>query len=83
LDQRGIDLRAFLRSEEAQAIIGQQSRAQSEPCGAVRLSDGTPAQLTQKTDSWELMIHAGRDFYKVFSARTRDEVLRMAEVTCS
>lgn len=84
LDQRGADLRAFLRSEEVQAIVGQQIRRLSgEPSGAVKLSDGTPAQITQKAEAWELMVHVRRDFYKVFSAPTRDEVLRMAEAACS
>ncbi len=41
------------------------------------LPDGTPAQLTHQGDVWELMVHVKRDFYKVFRARSRDEVLRL------
>ena len=41
------------------------------------LPDGTPAHLTRKGDVWELMVHIRRDFYKIFRARSRDEVLRL------
>jgi len=77
MDTQAFDLGTFLRSQEAQAFIGQPAR-KSEPTGAVMLPDGRPAQLTQKADDeWELMVHVRRDIYKIFSARTRDEVLRL------
>jgi hypothetical protein len=41
------------------------------------LPDGTPAHLTHNDDVWELMVHVKRDFYKVFRARSRNEVLRL------
>jgi len=79
LDRRGVDLRAFLRSTEVQEAIGQSSEGESEgPSGAVMLPNGASAQLTQTaTGEWELMLHAGRDYYRIFTARTRDEVLRL------
>jgi hypothetical protein len=71
------DLGAFLRSNEVQEFLGPSTTAAVE--GSVMLPDGTPAQLTQKPDgTWELMTHIRRDLYRIFSARTRDEVLRMA-----
>jgi hypothetical protein len=78
MDSQAFDLGTFLRSEEARAFIGQPTR-KSEPTGAVTLPDGTPAQLTQKQDgTWELMTHVRRDIYRIFTARSRDEVLRLA-----
>lgn len=80
MDTQATDLGTFLRSEEVQAIIQPIRAREAEPAGAVALADGTPAQLTQKPDgTWELMTHVRRDLYRIFSARTRDEVLRMAE----
>jgi hypothetical protein len=68
------DLKAFIRS--AQALTRKPATPAVE---TLTLPDGSRAQLSQKSaDKWELVIHLGRDFYKVFNARTRDEVLRMA-----
>jgi hypothetical protein len=73
------DLGAFLRSKEVQEFLGPSTHAKAAVEGSVTLSDGTPAQLTQKPDgTWELMTHVRRDLYRIFSARTRDDVLRMA-----
>jgi hypothetical protein len=78
MDTQAADLGTFLRSEEVQAMFGRERK--TEPSiGAVTLPDGTPAQLTQKSDNeWELMVHVRRDFYRVYSAHTRDAVLRVA-----
>lgn len=68
------DLKAFIRSCEAVA------RKTAKPAvEMLTLSNGLTAQLFQRSaDAWELVVHLGRDFYKVFNARSRDEVLRMA-----
>jgi hypothetical protein len=68
------DLKAFIRS--AEALAGKTATPAVE---TLTLPDGSRAQVIQKSaDKWELVIHLGRDFYKVFSGRSRDEVLRMA-----
>src|SRR5258708_38392531 len=74
LDTQAVDLNTFLRGEEAQKFLGQ-PRVKEEVQGTVMLPDGTPAQLTEKpTGDWELMVHVKRDWFKVYKARTRDEV---------
>jgi hypothetical protein len=79
VDRKTYDLGTFLRSEEVQQFLGQTPRVKEEVQGSVRLPDSTPAQLTQRADgSWELSVHLKRDYYKIFIARTRDEVLRLA-----
>jgi hypothetical protein len=68
------DLKAFLRNIEASA-----KRPLTRSVTTVTLANGATAQIIQTSgDAWELVIHLGRDFYKVFSGRSRDEVLRMA-----
>jgi hypothetical protein len=76
LCSKASDLRSFLRSDEVQDLLGQRAR-EGPSDGPVMLPDGTPAQLTHLGDVWELMVHVRRDFYKVFRARSRDEVLRL------
>ena len=76
LCNKASDLRSFLRSDEVQDLLGQRAR-EGPSDGPVMLPDGTPALLTHQGDVWELMIHVRRDFYKIFRARNRDEVLRL------
>jgi hypothetical protein len=77
MDTQAIDLSNFLRGE-VQKIRGKSSR-EKEAMGAVMLPDGRPAQLTETaTGGWELMVHVKRDWFKVYKARTRDEVIRLA-----
>jgi hypothetical protein len=76
LCSKASDLRSFLRSDEVQDLLGQRTK-EGPSDGPVMLPDGTPAQLTHKGEVWELMVHIRRDFYKVFRARSRDEVLRL------
>jgi hypothetical protein len=72
------DLRSFLRSDEAQELLGE-GRREAVLDGPVMLPNGTPAQLIRRTtDEWELMVHLKRDLYAIFRARSRDEVLRLA-----
>jgi len=80
MDTQSVDLNTFLRSEEVQEFLGRSSpRVKEAVQGAVKLPDGTPAQLTEKpTGEWELMVHVKRDWFKVYKARTRDEVIRLA-----
>ncbi len=79
LDTQAVDLNTFLRGEEAQKFLGQSPRPKEAVQGTVMLPDGTPAQLTQRVDgSWELAVHLKRDFFQVFTASTRDEVIRLA-----
>ena len=71
LDTRAGDLAAYLRAE-----IDLRSARPEESQTMVRLPNGTHARLTQKSaDEWELMVHLGRDFYKVITARTQEQVL--------
>src|SRR5260370_1456349 len=78
VDRKTYDLGEFLRSEEVQRLLGPPPR-EKEAVGAVMLPDGRPAQLTETaTGEWELMVHVKRDWFKVYKARTRDEVLRLA-----
>jgi hypothetical protein len=68
------DLKAFIRSAEALA-----RKTATPAVETLTLQGGSTAQILQTSgDAWELVIHLGRDFYKVFSGRSRDEVLRMA-----
>ena len=68
------DLKAFIRSAEARA-----RKTATSAVETLTLQGGSTAQITQKSaDAWELVIHLGRDFYKVFNARSSDAVLRMA-----
>jgi len=68
------DLQAFIRNAEAIA-----RKAVTPAVETLTLPDGSRAQIMQRSAAlWELVIHLGRDFYKVFNARSRDEVLRMA-----
>jgi len=75
LDHKASDLRAFLRSEEVQRMFDRKEESFS---GVVTLPNGARGQLTQRTDGWELAVHVKRDWFKVYKARTRDEVLRLA-----
>ena len=81
VDRKTYELGSFLRSEdeEVQQLLGQSPRVKEAVQGAVKLPDGTPAQLTQTaTGEWELMVHVKRDWFRVYIARTRDEVIRLA-----
>jgi predicted Zn-dependent protease len=74
LDSRGKDLADYLRGE---LTARPQHQSTHE---TVILTNGTRAQLSQRsTDQWELLIHLGRDFYKVFTATTRRGALEAAD----
>jgi len=76
MDSRAKDLADYLRAE-VQNITRQSPRIAT--IETVTLPNGTTGQLSQKSaDEWELLVHLHRDFYRVTSARTRDEVLRMS-----
>jgi hypothetical protein len=71
VDARATELASFLRSE-IREMVGRTPESQT----MVELPNGTRGQLTEKSpDSWELVIHLGRDLYKVITARTREQVL--------
>ncbi len=74
IDRKASDLRAFLRTVRETEVA-----ASEQFSGWVVLANGARGHLTQKADgSWELAIHLQRDFFQVFTAPTRDEVLRVA-----
>jgi hypothetical protein len=72
LDTQASDLAAYLLDAM------QQMRPHRESTEAVRLADGRTAQITQRDDGWELTIHLGRDWYRVVSGTSREEVLSKA-----
>jgi hypothetical protein len=72
IDRRATELATYLRGELQE--IGRSPAKESQTM--VALPDGRIGQLTQRaTDEWELVIHLGRDFYKVVTARTRAQAL--------
>jgi hypothetical protein len=76
MDSQAKDLADYLRAEVQNITRQSPSIATIE---TVALPNGTTGQLSQKSaDEWELLVHLHRDFYRVTSARTRDEVLRMS-----
>jgi hypothetical protein len=76
LDTQTVDLGTFLRAE-AQKVAAQSPRQTVE---TVTLPNGTRGQLTEKAfNNWELLIHLGRDYYRVLNARTRAGVLEAAD----
>jgi len=81
MDSQAKDLADYLRAE-VQNITVQSARIAT--IETVTLPNGTTGQLSQKSaDEWELLVHLHRDFYRVTSARTRDEVLRMSSQSSS
>jgi hypothetical protein len=77
MDSRARDLATYLRAELAAHPERQ------APIETVTLANGARAQLSQRsTDDWELVIHLRRDFYQVFNAKSRKEVLEAADADC-
>ena len=75
MDSQAVDLGNFLRSE----IQNLRPSRPQEPITTVVLPDGTHGQLTERAaDDWEILVHLHRDFYRVFRARSRAEVLEAA-----
>jgi hypothetical protein len=74
LDSRARDLANYLRGE-----LAEQPKRQSST-ETITLANGVRAQLSQRSaDNWELAIHLGRDFYRVFNASSRRGVLEAAD----
>jgi hypothetical protein len=75
VDTQAINLASFLRAE-----IQEFDRSSwKENRETVYLPDGSMGILTERAaDDWEISIHLRRDFYRVFRARNRAEVLEAA-----
>jgi hypothetical protein len=77
MDSRATDLADYLRGEIQGIVSPSPRRATLE---TVTLANGAQAQLSQRSaETWELTIHLGRDFYRVFSASSRRGVLEAAD----
>jgi len=77
MDDRATDLAAYLRAE----LAARPQRLSSTE--TITLSNGVRAQISQRsTDDWEVVIHLGRDWYRVFNATTRRGALEAADEDC-
>jgi hypothetical protein len=78
LDSRATELVTYLRAEIQEMVGGKSIERHTRP-ETVVLPDGTRGILQQRAaDDWEIVTHVRRDFYRVYSARTREGVLEVA-----
>jgi hypothetical protein len=80
LDRKAVDLGNFLccEDEELRELLRRSIRPSKTVQGPITLPNGAWALLTEKADGWELAVNVKRDWFTVYKAPTRDDVLRLA-----